>query len=122
MKRTSHNMRDIEAIDSELRLAAGEQGEPLPSIVVADALLDERREMIRRGPRYPVLSTTVARPARAGPSCRVQSRPGTQLACWSPSVSATVLMGCFEFSQDVCDTYGDDSALIMCSCALRTAT
>jgi hypothetical protein len=40
-------MRDIETIDSELRLvatlrrAARERGEPLPSIDVADALLDE---------------------------------------------------------------------------------
>jgi hypothetical protein len=45
-------MRDIETIDSELRLvavlrrrAARERGGPLPSIVVADALLDERREV-----------------------------------------------------------------------------
>jgi len=43
-------MRDIETIDSELRLvaalrqAARERGGPLPSIDVADALLDERRE------------------------------------------------------------------------------
>ena len=43
-------MRDIETIDSELRLvaalrrAARERGGPLPSIAVADALLDERRE------------------------------------------------------------------------------
>jgi hypothetical protein len=41
-------MRDIETIDSELRLmsalrgAARERGGPLPSIDVADALLDER--------------------------------------------------------------------------------
>ena len=44
-------MRDIEAIDSELRLvaalrrAARERGGPLPSIHVADALLDERSEL-----------------------------------------------------------------------------
>ena len=43
-------MRDLETIDSELRLvaalrrAARERGGPLPSIAVADALLDERRE------------------------------------------------------------------------------
>ena len=43
-------MRDTETIDSELRLvaalrrAARERGGPLPSIAVADALLDERRE------------------------------------------------------------------------------
>jgi len=43
-------MRDIATIDSELRLvpalrrAAHERGGPLPSIDVADALLDERRE------------------------------------------------------------------------------
>jgi hypothetical protein len=45
-------MRDIESIDSELRVvaalrprAARERGGPLPSIGVADALLDERREL-----------------------------------------------------------------------------
>jgi hypothetical protein len=44
-------MPDIETIDSELqfvaalRRAAREQGTPLPSIDVADALLDERREL-----------------------------------------------------------------------------
>jgi hypothetical protein len=44
-------MRDIDTIDSELRLvaalrhAAGERGGPLPSIDVADALLDKRREL-----------------------------------------------------------------------------
>ena len=43
-------MRDLETIDSELRLvaalrrAARERGGPLPLVVVADALLDERRE------------------------------------------------------------------------------
>jgi hypothetical protein len=47
-------MRDIETIDSELRLvaalrrAARERGGPLPSIDVADALLDERRELGER--------------------------------------------------------------------------
>ena len=44
-------MRDIEIIDSELRLVAAlrraalKRGGPLPSIHVADALLDERREL-----------------------------------------------------------------------------
>ena len=44
-------MRDIETIDSELRLvaalrrAARERGGPLPSMDVADALLDERGEL-----------------------------------------------------------------------------
>jgi hypothetical protein len=43
-------MRDIETIDSELRLAtlrraARERGGPPPSMGVADALLDERREL-----------------------------------------------------------------------------
>jgi hypothetical protein len=44
-------MRDIETIDSELQLvealrrAARERGGPLPSIDVADALLDERGEL-----------------------------------------------------------------------------
>jgi hypothetical protein len=44
-------MRDIDTIDSELRLvatlrrAARERGGPLPSIAVADALMDERREL-----------------------------------------------------------------------------
>jgi hypothetical protein len=43
-------MRDLETIDSELRLvaalrrAARERGGPLPLVEVADALLDERRE------------------------------------------------------------------------------
>lgn len=41
-------MRDIEMIDAELHLVAAlrcvarERGEPLPSIAVADALLEER--------------------------------------------------------------------------------
>jgi hypothetical protein len=44
-------VRDIDVIDSELRLVATlrratrERGGPLPSIDVADALLDERREL-----------------------------------------------------------------------------
>jgi hypothetical protein len=44
-------VRDIETIDSELRLvavlrrAARERGGPLPSIDVAEALLDERGEL-----------------------------------------------------------------------------
>jgi hypothetical protein len=44
-------VRDIQTIDSELRSvaalrrAARERGGSLPSIVVADALLDERREL-----------------------------------------------------------------------------
>ena len=47
-------MRGIETIDSELRLvaalrcAARERGGPLPSIAMADALLDERREVTER--------------------------------------------------------------------------
>jgi hypothetical protein len=52
--------RDIETIDSELRLVAAlrERGGPLPSIVVADVLLDEREsfpgqdELPRWVPRY----------------------------------------------------------------------
>ena len=50
-------MRDIETIDSELRLvaalrrAAGERGGPLRSIDVADALLDERLRA-RNHPAY----------------------------------------------------------------------
>jgi hypothetical protein len=46
--------RDIETIDSELRQvaalrrAARERGGPLPSMHVADALLDERRELTRQ--------------------------------------------------------------------------
>jgi hypothetical protein len=49
--RGHQRIRDIETIDSELRLvaalrrAARERGGPLPSIDVADALLDERREL-----------------------------------------------------------------------------
>ena len=46
---------NVETIDSELRLvvalrrAARERGGPLPSIDVADALLDERRELTELG-------------------------------------------------------------------------
>jgi hypothetical protein len=49
--RYAPRVRDIETIDSELRLvtvlspAARERGGPLPSIGVADALLDERHEL-----------------------------------------------------------------------------
>jgi hypothetical protein len=49
------SMRDIATIDSELRLvaafgrAARERGRPLPSIHVADALLDERLRAHRVG-------------------------------------------------------------------------
>jgi hypothetical protein len=48
-------VRDIDTIDSELRLvaalgrAARERGGPLPSIDVADVLLDERRELPELG-------------------------------------------------------------------------
>jgi hypothetical protein len=51
---TAPRMRDIETIDSELRLvaalrrAARERGGPLPSIDVADALLDERSRLFAR--------------------------------------------------------------------------
>jgi hypothetical protein len=44
-------MRDLDSIDSKLRLvadlrcAARKRGGPLPSMDVADALLDERREL-----------------------------------------------------------------------------
>ena len=47
-------MRDIETINSELRPVAArrrearERGGPLPSIDVADALLDERGELAER--------------------------------------------------------------------------
>ena len=46
-------MRDLDTIDSEvaaLRRAARERGGPLPSIDVADALLDERGDMRGRMP------------------------------------------------------------------------
>ncbi len=48
MENYTPRIRDIETIDSELRSvaalrhAAREQGGPLPSVNVADALLDER--------------------------------------------------------------------------------
>jgi hypothetical protein len=48
-------MRDIEMIDSELQLvaalrdAARDRGGPRPSIAVADALLDECRELTELG-------------------------------------------------------------------------
>jgi hypothetical protein len=47
----THVIRDLETIDAELQLvvafrrAARERGGPLPSIAVADVLLDERREL-----------------------------------------------------------------------------
>jgi hypothetical protein len=50
-------MRDIETIDSvprlvtALRQAGAERGGPLPSIDVADALLDERRDLAELGTR-----------------------------------------------------------------------
>ena len=50
MKRTSHNMRDIEVIDSELRLllairhVAREAEGRTPNTARIDALLDERAE------------------------------------------------------------------------------
>jgi hypothetical protein len=59
-------MRDIETIGSELRLvaalrrAARERGGPLPSIDVADALLDERLRVGRVG------HTFVTPPDRTG--------------------------------------------------------
>jgi hypothetical protein len=52
-------MRDIDTIDSELQLvvtlrrAARERGGPLPSIAVADAPLDERRELSVNRPWIP---------------------------------------------------------------------
>ena len=58
-------MRDIETIDAELqrvaalRRAAREQGAPLPPIDVADALLDERRELTGSMLKTPVLNTTI---------------------------------------------------------------
>jgi hypothetical protein len=68
-------MRDIETIDSELRLvatlrhAARERGGPLPSIDVTDALLDERWSQIvlpgtmTATPRVPTISTMGGRSA-----------------------------------------------------------
>jgi hypothetical protein len=50
-KATRARIRDLETIDSELRLVAAlrravrEQGGPLPSMAAADALLDERCEL-----------------------------------------------------------------------------
>ena len=51
---TSARMRDVDVIDSELRLLAAvrrvcrERGGPLPPIALADKLLDERRELTGR--------------------------------------------------------------------------
>ena len=51
-------MRDLDTIDSELRLvaalrcAAWERGGPLPSIAVADALLEERGELTELGNQF----------------------------------------------------------------------
>ncbi|HXY66016.1 MAG TPA: hypothetical protein VEI45_17070 [Mycobacterium sp.] len=50
-------MRDLDTVDSELRLvaalrgAARERGGPLPSIAVANARLDERREAVEGSTR-----------------------------------------------------------------------
>ncbi len=61
---TPGRIRDLDTIDSELRLAAlqraaRDHGERLPSIRVADALLDERRD-------WPGASRTVG-PGRLAP-------------------------------------------------------
>jgi hypothetical protein len=62
-------VRDVGTIDSEMRLvavlrrAARERGGPLPSINVADALLDERRELTERAT---TLSSVRARDAVEG--------------------------------------------------------
>jgi hypothetical protein len=58
--RTSHGAT-FDTIDSELQLvaalrrAARERGGPLPSIDVADALLDERRKLTELGNRIAVV-------------------------------------------------------------------
>jgi hypothetical protein len=57
-RRYAPRMRDIETIDSELQLvatlrhAARERGGPLPSVDVADALLDERGELAEWGNQF----------------------------------------------------------------------
>jgi len=64
-------MRDIETIDSELRLVAAvrrtarERGSPLPLIDVVDALLDERRELTE-WPWQVSSSVGFSRPNRSG--------------------------------------------------------
>jgi len=71
-KTSQARMRDIDTIDSELRLvaalrrAARERGGPLPSIDVADALLDERRELTKR-------ATNTAQFVNASGSCHFAS-------------------------------------------------
>jgi hypothetical protein len=68
----------IETIDSELRLvaalrrAARERGGPLPSIDVADALLDERRELTGH---YPARERLAYR-------CRTNENPATGSQQW----------------------------------------
>jgi hypothetical protein len=62
-------VRDIETIDAELRLvaalrrAARERGGPLPSLDVADALLDERFELAALGDDVGQLAVRVDGPA-----------------------------------------------------------
>jgi hypothetical protein len=84
-------MRDIETIDSELQLvaalrcAAREQGGPLPSIAVADAVLDERLAHRSRsdenpatgGQRRPVHRRTgvETRPGRVSTATRAVRAP-----------------------------------------------
>ena len=76
-------MRDIETIDSELRLvvplrrAARERDGPLPSIDVADVLLDERRELASRLRR----TARSAYPTGAGSARMGQSRFAGEGAC-----------------------------------------
>jgi hypothetical protein len=74
-------MRDIEAIDSELRLvaalrwAARERGGPLPSIDVADAMLDSSSSEHR----------SARRPLRGRPDSTHNPLPLPSTACHSHS-------------------------------------
>jgi hypothetical protein len=75
-------MRDLDSIGSEpqlvadLRCAARKRGGPLPSIDVADALLDERRELTGLSPpdQLSRQSLTGTTPAPLGIGCGAQRR------------------------------------------------
>jgi hypothetical protein len=90
-------MRDLEVIDSELRLvaalrrAAAERGGPLPSIGVADALLDKCWEWTKRVPTNAATTSFPRRPTRSGQSICVPPTPGfgrTACARAQPAASA----------------------------------
>jgi hypothetical protein len=74
-------MRDLETIDSELRLLAAirrlcrEGGRPMPSIAPTDELLDERGRVEHTRPGRTVNTPTVTQVECPGdPKCAIQAR------------------------------------------------